>query len=92
MSYLILKIFHPFNQNDLHLLSVLLETAVVSNQVEDLVWQQLDQLKMNQVKGVSNILLSARNMASHQILKEFSVNTAELLQDATRFCLQSNKK
>lgn len=36
---------------------------------------------MNKVKDVSSMLLLAKNMASHQVLKEFSVDTAEQLQD-----------
>lgn len=47
---------------------------------------------MNKVKGVSSILLLVKNMALHQVLKEFSVHTGGQSQDAINDCLQSNKK
>lgn len=41
---------------------------------------------------VCSILLSTKNMASHQVVKDFSVCTVEQLQVAMKDCLQKNEK
>jgi len=46
---------------------------------------------MSKVKGDSSTWVSAKNTASHQVLKEFSVHIEEQLQDAMKNCHQSRK-